>query len=342
MKKLSSILCMACALSSAGVLAEQWQEEEMVQPRYPIEAAKNSLEGCVSVQFFINSDGVPTYLEVLKSSHKDTFNKAAIKAIEQWRYSPTEANSERIPERQKTSLSFALSPNPSAVYDCEAALTAESSDIASFRANRLAAPIVATDLNTKNQSLERIFTVLSDGEKAHFVKSYSSLEAKRAASEQQDSYPSVIDGLTYHQVIQLAGLSSSQIKAQGAQHKAQSAEQSVEKLPLMSMPELINTWSIKEMVVGMDPELFKEISFRQLKAEVLLNSDGTAKLLGTCREVSEQMYAALASQVADWEISSKVPSPKPTRFIYMVPAPAEPGAYFDCDDAWNDKYQQSM
>ncbi|WP_105258646.1 energy transducer TonB [Pseudoalteromonas sp. T1lg88] len=342
MKKLSSIFCMACAMNSSWLLANQWELEQRVEPRYPIEAAKSSQEGCVNVQFFVNSDGVPTYLEVLKSLPKGTFDKAAIKALEQWRYSPTETNTDRAPERMKVSLSFALSPNPDFVYECDAVLTAESDNMASFRKSRLSTPIVASDSVVKKQSLERIFTVLTDTEKEHFVKSYSQLELKKAGSNKGDSPTSAIDGLTYHQIIRLAGEQSSEIDSLSAKGNDKSMQPSTEQLPIMSFPEFLATWNIEDLSMGMESELFKQISYRQLKTEVLINSDGSAQLLSTCRDVSKEMQAALESQIADWEISSKVQSPEAGRFIYLVPSPKEPGAYVDCDDAWNDKHQQSM
>lgn len=70
--------------------------QNKIPPKYPKNAhtlsAGNfiSQEGWVIVGFKIDTYGVPIDVQVVDSSPKKTFDKAAMKAIKQWRYNPIE------------------------------------------------------------------------------------------------------------------------------------------------------------------------------------------------------------------------------------------------------------
>lgn len=51
------------------------------------------------------------------------------------------------------------------------------------------------------------------------------------------------------------------------------------------------------------------------------------------------MRTALEESISDWQITSKVISPKTVRLIYDIPAPQEAGAYYQCDDDWPPEHQ---
>ncbi|HZP11044.1 MAG TPA: TonB family protein [Nevskiaceae bacterium] len=57
-------------------------------PRYPAEAARDHVEGCVVVAFEIGTDGLPDKFQVLDSSPKGAFEAAALAALAQWRFKP--------------------------------------------------------------------------------------------------------------------------------------------------------------------------------------------------------------------------------------------------------------
>ena len=73
---LSSVLL----LLSSSLNAQQWIVDKRVNPKYPLKAIKSNIEGCVKLQFFINSEGIPQYIEPIKSS-ASILNAAAITAV---------------------------------------------------------------------------------------------------------------------------------------------------------------------------------------------------------------------------------------------------------------------
>lgn len=58
-----------------------------IEPRYPIEAARNNIEGSVVLKFDIAPSGAVKNVNVVASEPENTFNKAAKIAVEQWVYS---------------------------------------------------------------------------------------------------------------------------------------------------------------------------------------------------------------------------------------------------------------
>lgn len=63
---------------------------ERVAPVYPTEAAKNNLEGYVTVSFDVSEQGTVSNVRVLASEPADVFNSSAIDAVKQWRYTPSD------------------------------------------------------------------------------------------------------------------------------------------------------------------------------------------------------------------------------------------------------------
>ena len=59
-----------------------------IEPKYPIAAAQQNIEGSVLLQFDINQDGSTANIKVIKAEPEHTFDKVAITALEQWRYKP--------------------------------------------------------------------------------------------------------------------------------------------------------------------------------------------------------------------------------------------------------------
>lgn len=71
-------------------------------PRYPARALKNGVEGWVEVMFHIAPSGKPTDIEVISAEPEGTFNTAAVKSVEKWRFSPS--------RNQETGLAVKSSP----------------------------------------------------------------------------------------------------------------------------------------------------------------------------------------------------------------------------------------
>ena len=57
-------------------------------PRYPSRALKSETEGWVKVGFYIDTQGIPSEVKVLEAEPAKTFNEAAIKSVQKWRFSP--------------------------------------------------------------------------------------------------------------------------------------------------------------------------------------------------------------------------------------------------------------
>ncbi|BFL86172.1 energy transducer TonB [Shewanella baltica] len=59
-----------------------------VSPRYPIDAAQSGKEGYVVVGFDITADGTVSNVRVLDANPKRVFDKAALSAVQNWKYKP--------------------------------------------------------------------------------------------------------------------------------------------------------------------------------------------------------------------------------------------------------------
>ncbi|MDX1282883.1 M56 family metallopeptidase [Shewanella colwelliana] len=77
-----------------------------IEPRYPIKAAQDGVEGYVQLQFDISKKGKVSKVSVIKSSPTGVFDAEAIKALEQWTYKP----SAKGMQDAQVQLDFMLAP----------------------------------------------------------------------------------------------------------------------------------------------------------------------------------------------------------------------------------------
>ena len=70
-----------------------------VPPQYPERAAQRGIEGRVLVEFTISKSGSVKDAKVIAYEPSQIFNKAAIKAILQWKYNPKIENGEPVEQR---------------------------------------------------------------------------------------------------------------------------------------------------------------------------------------------------------------------------------------------------
>ena len=81
-----------------------------IEPRYPLQAAQNRIEGFVQLQFNIASDGRPIDIQVLHAQPENVFEKESIRALERWRYQPSSDASAN--QGLKVQLTFTLDHDP--------------------------------------------------------------------------------------------------------------------------------------------------------------------------------------------------------------------------------------
>jgi len=97
MKKqiLSAIVCLSAiaapmALSAPAAANSVVTREpvELVAPEYPRGAERRGIEGMVRIAYSIDADGNVVNAEVVEASPEGVFDRAALSAIESWRYVP--------------------------------------------------------------------------------------------------------------------------------------------------------------------------------------------------------------------------------------------------------------
>ena len=60
-----------------------------VEPKYPIQAAEQKIEGYVDARFDVSAQGKVSNVRIVRSVPEATFDKVSITALEQWQYSAT-------------------------------------------------------------------------------------------------------------------------------------------------------------------------------------------------------------------------------------------------------------
>ena len=80
-----------------------------VPPQYPERAAQRGIEGRVLIEFTISKRGSVKDAKVIAYEPSKIFNKAALKAVSQWKYNPKIENGEPVEQRgQRISIPFRL------------------------------------------------------------------------------------------------------------------------------------------------------------------------------------------------------------------------------------------
>lgn len=80
-----------------------------VLPQYPLKAKQQQLSAVVKLSYWVNQYGEVTDIKIIKSTHRQFFDKAAIKALKQWQY---DVNSMKIttnsPVKHEIEFNFTL------------------------------------------------------------------------------------------------------------------------------------------------------------------------------------------------------------------------------------------
>jgi len=75
-------------------------------PRYPPEALRNQESGTVLLHVDVGADGVPTQVQVAKSSRSRSLDRAASEAVRQWRFRPAQRNGQPVPGSVQVPVAF--------------------------------------------------------------------------------------------------------------------------------------------------------------------------------------------------------------------------------------------
>lgn len=93
MKKFSSLMAAVVTGASlmGGTAFAQAAEPELVEvaaPEYPRGAERRELEGYVTVRYNVTETGEVANVEVVEQTPEGIFDRAVLRALEDWRYAP--------------------------------------------------------------------------------------------------------------------------------------------------------------------------------------------------------------------------------------------------------------
>jgi TonB family protein len=85
-----------------------WIPQAQIRPAYPSDALRESITGCMRVEFTINSEGKSTgHYEVISIPEK-MFDKVALKAVKKASFIPSSTNVDKFPVRSSVVYAFNL------------------------------------------------------------------------------------------------------------------------------------------------------------------------------------------------------------------------------------------
>jgi len=77
-------------------------------PPYPRIARQRGWEGTVRLNVFVDKDGIPNQVDIQRSSGFDILDKAALKTVEKWKFSPARSGSLQFSSRVTIPIQFTL------------------------------------------------------------------------------------------------------------------------------------------------------------------------------------------------------------------------------------------
>ena len=87
---------MASGFVAAPALANDRQTVNVVAPEYPRGAERRNLEGQVTVRYNVTPEGEVADVEVVEATPAGVFERAVLRALEQWRYAPSGETTEGV------------------------------------------------------------------------------------------------------------------------------------------------------------------------------------------------------------------------------------------------------
>ncbi len=110
MNQFKTICAAVAAVASVGVFsqtaaASEREVLEVAAPEYPRGAERRQLEGHVVVRYAVDEAGTVAEVEVVESTPQGVFDRAVLRALEDWRYAPAEAVTAEVERRFDFKLS---------------------------------------------------------------------------------------------------------------------------------------------------------------------------------------------------------------------------------------------
>jgi periplasmic protein TonB len=94
-----------------------WVVMNRSYPKYPVSAARKGVSGCVEFSFVIDELGKARNIQIINSVPENTFNKAAMKTMKEFRWAATKSNDLLQPVLTTLQLDFSTSPKQT-VAEC--------------------------------------------------------------------------------------------------------------------------------------------------------------------------------------------------------------------------------
>jgi protein TonB len=89
---------------------KMWLVSKRDYPKYPTDAARRGISGCVDFSFTINSNGKAQNIQIIKAVPDETFINSATKSLTNFRWQPTESNNLRQSAITTLQLDFSTTP----------------------------------------------------------------------------------------------------------------------------------------------------------------------------------------------------------------------------------------
>lgn len=76
-------------------------------PVYPAQAARDCVEGYVTLEFSVGPDGCATSIQIVDSVPEGIFNRAAQQSLSTWKFDPSEGD---LGQRRQQTIEFEFAP----------------------------------------------------------------------------------------------------------------------------------------------------------------------------------------------------------------------------------------